>query len=196
MFCVKYEVTQIKYFFFQSVAWQKDKYSFSPFQQHDFIIPDVQIAMTRQIAKLLVEEKGAETFFFWRKSLIAAEKQEEDGSDIKQLWVQENSNSQMLIFFSPSINGMQKRWLHSFMRIRIQWWLHPIFSVPAAGLYAVYTLYICEGSWTADFFLQDSELKLMQTFPIVITLYFCNGIIILGSSGISRPDVEDKETRE
>lgn len=49
--------------------------------------------MTRQIAKLhllwsvLVEEKGAETFF-WRKSLIAAEKQEEDGFDFKQLWVQ------------------------------------------------------------------------------------------------------------
>lgn len=82
------------------------------------------------------------------------------------------------------------------MRIRIQWWLHPIFSVPAAGLYAVYTLYICEGSWTADFFLQDSELKLMQTFPIVIRLYFCNGIFILGSSGISRPDVEDEDTRE
>lgn len=69
MFCVKYEVTQIKYFFFQSVAWQKDKYSFSPFQQHDFIIPDVQIAMTRQIAKLLVEEKGAETFFFFEGNL-------------------------------------------------------------------------------------------------------------------------------
>lgn len=149
-----------------------------------------------RLQNCLWKKKGQKPFFFWRKSLIAAEKQEEDGSDIKQLWVQENSNSQMLIFFSPSINGMQKRWLHSFMRIRIQWWLHPIFSVPAAGLYAVYTLYICEGSWTADFFLQDSELKLMQTFPIVITLYFCNGIIILGSSGISRPDVEDKETRE
>jgi len=59
------------------------------------------------------------------------------------------------------------------MHIRTQRWLHPIFSVPAAGIYVVFMLYICEGSSTADNFLQDSELKWMQTFPNVIRLYFC-----------------------
>lgn len=103
--------------------------------------------------------------------------------------MQASSTSQMLSFFPPRKMTCTR---HSctFLCI-LEWWLHPIFSVPAAGIYVVYTLYICEGSSAADFFLQDSELKWMQTFP-----NFCNRIFILGSGGISRPDVEDEETRE
>lgn len=136
---------------------------------------------------LLVEEKGAETFF---EGML----KEQQRNGRRWIWHQAVFDASKFNFS----NDMHKTWLHFFFLCILEFsdGSHPIFSVPAAGIYVVNTLYICEGSSTADFFLQDSELKWMQTFPDFIRLYFCNRIFILGSSGIFRPDAEDEETRE
>lgn len=50
--------------------------------------------------------------------------------------------------------------LHPFVYIRNLWWLRPIFaSSYCRKLSHIYICqYSCEGNWTADFFLQDSQL--------------------------------------